>query len=289
MPRRQIQPSWEATPSHGCAAAEAAPTAAGVMPKEPAATLARVSLNAGPENTRLRSSTATSLGAAAPIPARRARAPSREPSYATSALVEADVQTRKAPEAPRREPLDGDLIRRRWRSLIGRHPPKTLSHVLLDRILVWREQVAEVGDISSRSHAILAAALAGKAGGGKDGHAPNSEGAGNDDAHRHRTHAPIRVGTTLIREHAGVLHRVTVVAEGFEWDGHIFASLSALARAITGVRWNGRRFFGLDRGATQVVARNASKRTAGARLASRDSSRVGARTQRRRHSPQIKR
>ena len=266
MPRRQIQRSWEATPSHGCAAAEAAPTAAGVMPKEPAATLARVPLNAGPESARLRSPTATSLGAAAPIPARRARTPSREPSSATSALVEADVKTRKAPEAPKREPLDGDLIRRRWRSLIGRHPPKTLSHVLMDRILAWREQVAEVGDISSRSRAILAAALAGKTGGGKDGQAPNSEGAGNHDAHRHRPHAPIRIGTTLIREHAGVLHRVTVVAEGFEWDGQIFASLSAVARAITGVRWNGRRFFALDRGPRrQAVAPKGREQDAGAR------------------------
>jgi Protein of unknown function (DUF2924) len=265
MPRRQIQRSCEATPSHGCAAAEAAPTAPGVMPKEPPATLAPVPLNAAPEKARLRSPIATSPGAAAPILARRARTPSREPSSATCALVEADVQTQKAAEAPKREPLDGDLIRRRWRSLIGRHPPKTLSHVLMDRILAWREQVAEVGDISSLSQAILAAALAAKVGEGKDSQAPNSEGAGNHDAHRHRTHAPIRVGTTLIREHAGVLHRVTVVAEGFEWDGQIFASLSAVARAITGVRWNGRRFFALDRGPRQAVAPKGREQDAGAR------------------------
>src|SRR5580658_2860615 len=105
MPRRQIQCSSEATPSHGCAAAEAAPTAAGVRPKEPAATLAPVLLNAALEKGRLRSPIATSPGAAAPIPARRARTPSREPSSATCALVEADVQTQKAAEAPKREPL----------------------------------------------------------------------------------------------------------------------------------------------------------------------------------------
>ena len=168
----------------------------------------------------------------------------------------------------RREPLDGDLILRRRRSLIGRHQPKTLSHVLMHRILAWREQVAEVGDISSRSRAILAAALAPKVGEGKDSQAPNSEGAGNHDAHRHRPHAPIRIGTTLIREHAGVLHRVTVVAEGFEWDGQIFASLSAVARAITGVRWNGRRFFALDRGPRrQAVAPKGREQDAGARRA----------------------
>ena len=59
---------------------------------------------------------------------------------------------------------------------------------------------------------------------------------------------PIRSGTVLVREHAGVLHRVTVAADGFEWNGRVFRSLSATARAITGVNWSGRRFFGLDRG-----------------------------------------
>ena len=73
----------------------------------------------------------------------------------------------------------------------------------------------------------------------------------------------------MIREHAGVLHRVTVVAEGFEWEGRIYASLSAVARAITGVRWNGRRFFALDRGARQVRSRRkpVSGRRRAARLA----------------------
>ena len=213
--------------------------------------------------------TATSLGATAPIPARRARTPSREPSSATSAPVEADVQTRKAPEAPKREPLDGDLIRRRWRSLIGRHPPKTLSHVLMDRILAWREQVAEVGDLSSRSRAILAAALAGKAGGGKDGQAPNSEGAGNHDAHRASTSRPNscwnHIDSRARRRSASRHSR----RRGFEWDGQIFASLSAVARAITGVRWNGRRFFALDRGPRrQAVAPKGREQDAGARRAS---------------------
>jgi Protein of unknown function (DUF2924) len=69
----------------------------------------------------------------------------------------------------------------------------------------------------------------------------------------------------LIREHAGVLHRVTVVAEGFEWDGQIFASLSSVARAITGVRWNGRRFFALDRGPRrQAVGPKGREQDAGA-------------------------
>ena len=48
-----------------------------------------------------------------------------------------------------------------------------------------------------------------------------------------------------MREHAGRLHRVTVVPDGFAWNGSTYASLSEIARAITGTRWNGPRFFGL--------------------------------------------
>ncbi|MDZ7711038.1 MAG: DUF2924 domain-containing protein [Roseovarius sp.] len=53
------------------------------------------------------------------------------------------------------------------------------------------------------------------------------------------------VGTKLIREWDGVAHTVTVLKDGFEWDGRRYKSLSAVARAITGTRWNGYRFFGL--------------------------------------------
>ena len=51
------------------------------------------------------------------------------------------------------------------------------------------------------------------------------------------------VGTKLIREWDGVAHTVTVLTEGFEWDGRRYKSLSAVARAITGTQWNGYRFF----------------------------------------------
>jgi len=53
------------------------------------------------------------------------------------------------------------------------------------------------------------------------------------------------VGTKLIREWDGIVHTVTVLKEGFEWDGRRYKSLSAVARAITGTQWNGYRFFGL--------------------------------------------
>lgn len=53
------------------------------------------------------------------------------------------------------------------------------------------------------------------------------------------------VGTRLVREWGGVEHTVTVIKDGFDWQGQKFKSLSAAARAITGTQWNGYRFFGL--------------------------------------------
>ena len=55
-------------------------------------------------------------------------------------------------------------------------------------------------------------------------------------------------GTRLLREWDGVEHAVTVLADGYEWQGRKYRSLSAIARAITGTSWNGFRFFALGRG-----------------------------------------
>src|SRR5690606_32183143 len=52
-------------------------------------------------------------------------------------------------------------------------------------------------------------------------------------------------GTRLVREWNGVEHTVTVLRDGFEFEGRKYKSLSAIARAIAGTRWNGWRFFGL--------------------------------------------
>ena len=52
-------------------------------------------------------------------------------------------------------------------------------------------------------------------------------------------------GTRLLREWDGGEHSVTVLRDGFDWQGRKFKSLSAVARAITGTQWNGYRFFGL--------------------------------------------
>src|SRR5271166_5473555 len=57
----------------------------------------------------------------------------------------------------------------------------------------------------------------------------------------------LKLGALLIREWQGRLERVTVVDDGFAWNGTTYASLSAVAFAITGTKWNGHRFFGVRR------------------------------------------
>ena len=52
-------------------------------------------------------------------------------------------------------------------------------------------------------------------------------------------------GTVLEREYRGQVHRVTILGQGVEYEGREYRSLSAVARAITGTQWNGKRFFGL--------------------------------------------
>jgi len=57
--------------------------------------------------------------------------------------------------------------------------------------------------------------------------------------------AGLKPGTVLVREWEGTSRRVMVLADGFAWNGGTYPSLSKVARAITGTRWNGPRFFGL--------------------------------------------
>jgi Protein of unknown function (DUF2924) len=59
------------------------------------------------------------------------------------------------------------------------------------------------------------------------------------------SHPLPRYGTVLVREWSGVTHHVTVVADGFLWNGKTYRSLSSVARTITGTNWNGPRFFGM--------------------------------------------
>jgi hypothetical protein len=63
----------------------------------------------------------------------------------------------------------------------------------------------------------------------------------------------LKAGTRLVREWRGVTHTVLVHADGFEWNGRRYRSLTIVAREITGAHWSGPRFFGLRKRAGRSV------------------------------------
>ena len=157
------------------------------------------------------------------------------PSHEGASPAEPPAPSRAGVQTPsvveELERLEPALLQRRWRSVVGRPAPQSLSRQLMIRILVFREQIACVGDIDAGTRAALANAL-------------------NDSEESSAASAAasaLRPGSVLVREHGGALHRVMVLDHGYAWNGRVFASLSAVASAITGTHWNGPRFFGLDR------------------------------------------
>ena len=124
-----------------------------------------------------------------------------------------------------------DKLKAMWRELIGTEPPPYTRTFLVKR-LAYRLQELAFGGLSARAERRL------------DDLADNLDG--KKKTKRKDMSAPI-IGTKLIREWQGVMQEVTALAEGYEWCGRRFKSLSAVARAITGTRWNGPLFFGLRR------------------------------------------
>jgi hypothetical protein len=78
--------------------------------------------------------------------------------------------------------------------------------------------------------------------------------------------APVAKGLQSVRERCSYENtkthctRVTALESGFSWNGRTFASLSAVARAITGVRWNGPRFFGLQENTRGQLSKSSKER-----------------------------
>jgi len=124
--------------------------------------------------------------------------------------------------------LDLAGLRARWRTSFGRQAPAHLPKHLLLRLLAYRIQAQALGDLDPATNRFLDR-LAGRTG----------------EATPIAADAGLRPGTLLVREWNGASHRVMVLDEGFAWNGGTYKSLSTVARAITGTRWNGPRFFGL--------------------------------------------
>ncbi len=145
------------------------------------------------------------------------------------------------PALPDREKLEVEIaylrdldlggLRSRWHTEMGRAPPRHLPRHLLFRVLAYRLQANRLGDLDSHSRDLL-------------DRAQTAEKAGQRAANSKPT-LDLQPGTVLAREWNGRLQRVAVLADGFVWNGKAYPSLSKVALAITGTRWNGPRFFGL--------------------------------------------
>lgn len=123
-------------------------------------------------------------------------------------------------------------LKAQWRDLFETEPPPFNRRYLESRI-AYRIQELAYGGLKPETIRRLE-----RLGEELDGGDKRKRAIGADRDH------PI-TGTRLLREWQGVEQIVTVTADGFEWQGRPYKSLSAIARAITGTRWNGWVFFGL--------------------------------------------
>src|SRR6202023_1925062 len=117
-------------------------------------------------------------------------------------------------------------LRGEWRRLHRMPPPMRLSRDLLIRGIIYQLQERAYGGLSKAAVRKLEQAAA-------------------DGATKPVPLISLRPGTRLVREWRGVTHMVLIHADGIEWRGQRYRSLSLVAREITGARWSGPRFFGL--------------------------------------------
>ena len=137
-------------------------------------------------------------------------------------------------EIARLRGLDVGQLRARWHTVFRRAAPPHLPRHLLFRILAYRLQADQLGDLDLNTRRVL----------DRIG-SESSEGIDRLVADSARSRSALKPGTLLTREWDGHLQQVMVLADGFAWNGKTYGSLSKVAFAITGSRWNGPRFFGL--------------------------------------------
>jgi hypothetical protein len=125
--------------------------------------------------------------------------------------------------------LDLGKLRDVWRQRLG-SPPRFASTEVTRLWLAWELQARARGGYDPATRRRLKQL---------------ANSAGTDAAPKTTSSAALKPGTVLTREWGGVIHRVTVLEEGFAWTGQNYRSLSEIATRISGSRWSGPRFFGL--------------------------------------------
>ena len=137
--------------------------------------------------------------------------------------------------------LNVEGLRAKWHTAFRRRAPTHLPRHLLFHILAYRLQADRLGELDADSRRLL-----------------DRIGSGSSDetdrlvADLNRSRTELKAGTLLTREWEGHPQRVMVLDDGFSWNGKTYPSLSKVAFAITGTRWSGPRFFGLDQSSSEV-------------------------------------
>ena len=126
-------------------------------------------------------------------------------------------------------------LRSRWQGVFQRPAPAHLTQHLLFTVIAYRIQAERFGDLDHATRQML------------DGISTKETGSALSArlASFDQKRTKLTPGTVLVREWDRQSQRVMVLADGFAWNGQTYDSLSKVAFAITGTRWNGPRFFGL--------------------------------------------
>jgi hypothetical protein len=122
------------------------------------------------------------------------------------------------------EAMDRAGLARLWSETIGGAVPACMSQPMQRRFLAFELQARKEGGLSAALRARLDRIASGE---------------------ERKASPTLQSGARLLREWNGTTHVVDVLPDGFLWNGATHRSLSAIARAITGARWSGPRFFGL--------------------------------------------
>ncbi len=163
---------------------------------------------------------------------------------------------RRNGRAPTKTPVEDEIahlrgldlrgLHARWQSVFQRQAPAHLTRHLLFSIIAYQIQADRSGDLDHETKQVLGRTVA-----KETGPATSARLASFDQKRTELT-----PGTVLMREWDRQSQRVMVMADGFAWNGQTYDSLSKVAFAITGTKWNGPRFFGLrdkeDRSTTEA-------------------------------------
>jgi len=128
--------------------------------------------------------------------------------------------------------MDQAALRSGWAELFGRPSPREISRRLMLYALSHDAQAKAYGGLKASVRRKLLQAGTRPKPPGPEAEKPKPRG------------SPPR-GSRLVREWHGLNHSVEILADGFLYKGQRYQSLSEVARAITGARWSGPRFFGL--------------------------------------------